>query len=275
MNDGSFSQALRAELDAVIARYEALVRARQEWLASSHSQKSQSLRDDLRVAEQERDRLRAEIATLEQKVAKLEGKLEQRSAEITTLREKVEAERERTLEASSRAAESLAEARLQIGELTAKLDLVAEESRVFEATFAAEVSFVEACLELSNTALLDAIEHTSGATMALEPAVYGALKAERLDVVLTRAVRHRGRSVVDKPLERDERKGLEALADAAGCELIVPELGARFSNDEMEKVATAPDPAEEGNVLACLMPGLRLAGSEGALVFPKVKVAVG
>jgi hypothetical protein len=43
----------------------------------------------------------------------------------------------------------------------------------------------------------------------------------------------------------------------------------------MDKAMVQADPAEEGNVLECLMPGLRLAGTDGALVFPRVLVATG
>jgi hypothetical protein len=81
--------------------------------------------------------------------------------------------------------------------------------------------------------------------------------------------------VLELPLSALERLALEHLAEAAACELIVPKLGARFSSTEMDQLDTRPDPAEEGNVLECMMPGLRLAGSDGALVFPKVRVAVG
>jgi hypothetical protein len=43
----------------------------------------------------------------------------------------------------------------------------------------------------------------------------------------------------------------------------------------MDKAATASDPAEEGNVLECLLPGLRRVGTDGSLVFPRVRVATG
>ena len=275
MVDVSFTQALRAELDAVIARYDAMVQSQRAALASSHEHQLQSLQSEVASLIRQRDQLEGRVNEAVQNLAKAEAKVEQRDAEIALLHEKVEKERRRTNEASSRAAESLAEARLKIGELSNELDLVAEESRVFEEVFAGEVAFVEACLPIANTPLSEAVREAAGIDIELAPSVYGNLKRERLDVLLTRAVRERGRSTVDRPLSVEERIALQHMADAAGCELILPVLGVRYDADEMDKVTTASDPSEEGNVLACLMPGLRLAETEGALVFPKVKVAVG
>ncbi|MCU0686313.1 MAG: hypothetical protein MUF34_29385, partial [Polyangiaceae bacterium] len=58
-------------------------------------------------------------------------------------------------------------------------------------------------------------------------------------------------------------------------ELIDPAPGTRFSTQTMEKAGTLADPAEEGNVTRCALPGLRLRGTDGALVFPRVVVATG
>ncbi|MFW5741329.1 MAG: hypothetical protein ACOC1F_13295 [Myxococcota bacterium] len=275
MSDVSFTQALRAELDAVVARYEAMVQAHQQNMAASYERDTKALRAELDTLRRERDQLERRASEAERQHAKLDAALEQRDQEIASLRESVDRERKRTNEASSRAAESLAEARMKIGELNAELDLVADESRVFEEVFAGEVGFAEACMEVEGTRLFDAVCEAIGERVAMTPAVYGALKRERLDVVLTRTVRERSRSALEHPLSDVEHEALANMAQAAGCELIEPALGARFEADAMDKIATAPDPAEEGNVLACLMPGLRLAGSEGALAFPKVKVAVG
>jgi hypothetical protein len=77
------------------------------------------------------------------------------------------------------------------------------------------------------------------------------------------------------PLLERERTALTALATIAGCEEIDPPVGTRFSATSMEKSGTLSDPAEEGNVLSCALPGLRRAGTEGALVFPRVVVATG
>ena len=275
MSDVSFTQALRAELEAVVARYEALVQSQRASLATSYEQEKAFKQREIESLERQREELKRRVDEAEQHRAKLEAVIEQREAEIASLSEKVEKERRRANEASSRAAESLAEARLKIGELNGKLDLVAEESRVFEEVFAAEVAFAEACLQVEGARLLAAVSEAAGTQIEMRPAVYGALKQERLDVLLTRAVRERGRSTLEHPLSEAEHAALSEMAQAAKCELIEPALGVRFEPDAMDKVATAPDPSEEGNVLACLMPGLRLADSEGALVFPKVKVAVG
>jgi predicted RNase H-like nuclease (RuvC/YqgF family) len=263
-----FPQALRAELDAVILRYEALVRMQHDALAAAHERDAAALRA-------ERDRLQERISDLTQRVNKLETTLEQRDDRIAMLLQKVEEETRRASDASIRADKALAEAQEQIAKLHAKLELTAEESRVFADAFASEIAFVKACEGEKDSSLMNAIREASGCDLEAAPSAYGALKQARLDVVLTRAVRERGRTTIDLPLTQRERTALAALAQAAGCDLIEPPLGARFDTELMDKVTTALDPSEEGNVLACLMPGLRLAGTEGALVFPKVKVATG
>jgi predicted RNase H-like nuclease (RuvC/YqgF family) len=263
-----FPQALRAELDAVILRYEALVRLQHEALAAAHERDAGAMRA-------ERDRLQDRVLEFTQRVNKLETTLEQRDERIATLQMKVEEETRRANDASMRADRAMAEAHEQIARLHAKLDLTAEESRVFADVFASEIAFVKACEGEKDSSLIDAIREAAGCDLEATPSAYGALKQARLDVVLTRAVRERGKTAIELPLSQGERTALTALAQAAGCELIEPPLGARFDAEMMDKVATALDPSEEGNVLACSMPGLRLAGTEGALVFPKVKVAAG
>ncbi len=262
------SQALRAELDAVILRYEALVRMQHDALTAAYDRDAAALRA-------ERDRLQERIADLTQRVIKLETTLEQRDDRIATLQRKVDEETGRANEASARADRASAEAHEQIARLHAKLDLTAEESRVFADVFEPEAAFVKACEGIKDSLLMPAIREAAGCDVEPTPTVYGTLKQARLDVVLTRAVRERGRTAIDRPLTQAERSALAALAQAARCDLIEPPLGARFDSELMDKLATALDPSEEGNVLACLMPGLRLAGTEGALVFPKVKVATG
>ncbi len=262
------SQALRAELDAVILRYEALVRLQHDALATAHERDAATLRA-------ERDRLQERVSDLTQRGNKLETTLEQRDDRIAMLLQKVEEGTRRASDASMRAEKALAEAQEEIAGLHARLDLTADESRVFADTFASEIAFVKACETEKDTPLMNAIREAAGCDLEAAPSAYGALKQARLDVVLTRAVRERGRATTDLALTQGERAALAALAQAAGCELIEPALGARFDSELMDKVATALDPSEEGNVLACSMPGLRLAGTEGALVFPKVKVATG
>ena len=61
-------------------------------------------------------------------------------------------------------------------------------------------------------------------------------------------------------------------AAAAGCELVEAALGQRYSAASMDKAGERAEPAEEGLVVACVMPGLRLAGSAGSLVHPRVIV---
>ncbi len=257
MDEASFVQALRAEIDAVVARYEALVRSQRAAIESSYERDVQAMRGEVESLRRQRGELERQVQQAGQRTAECER------------------EAREVREASSREAQSLAEARTKIGELNARLDLVAEQSRVFEEVFAGEVAFTRACLGIASTPLLQAVNEAAGIEVEMTPEVYGALKRERLDAVLTRALRDRGRSVVAHPLADAEREALMVLAKAAGCEIIEPDLGARYEADQMDKVASAPDPAEESNVLACLLPGLRLAGSSGALVFPKVKVAVG
>jgi uncharacterized protein YukE len=263
-----FPEALRAEVDAVVARYDALVQVHLASVALAHEGQLALLRN-------EGEALRARADDQSQRISKLEQMLKEREGQLRALRETAEREASRAHDAAARADQSLTEAKKQIDALEAQLQRVADQSQVFEDVFAGEVDFVRACAPLQATSLLAAIQDAAGVALAPEPSVYGALKRERLDAVLARAVRERGRTVVDRPLVEVENRALQDLARAAGCTLIAPALGARYEADAMEKIATSPDPSEEGNVLACLMPGLRLADSEGALVFPKVKVAVG
>ena len=82
-------------------------------------------------------------------------------------------------------------------------------------------------------------------------------------------------SPAQAPLLEREKSALPGMAAAAGCELIAPATGTKFSPQSMEKASTVSEPAEEGNVVECAMPGLRRSGTEGALVFPRVVVATG
>lgn len=218
----SFAEALRAELSAVVARYEALVRAHSEALAAAGGRES--------------DGLRAEIASLKAENAALK------------------AENDR---------------------LRAAADAALAEARAIEDTFAPERKFVEACAGIDGSLLLEAVRAAFGKDLAPTPSVYAALKGRGLDALLTQVIKERGRSAVNAPLLPREERALASLASAAGCELIIPATGTRFSVSTMDKASTVSEPAEEGNVVDCLIPGVRLAGTEGALVFPRVVVASG
>lgn len=222
----SFAAALRAEIEAVVTRYEALVASRDELAAVlSGAREAEGLRRELDALRGERDALLRE--------------LEEARARI------------RELEAGAAAASALAE------------------------QFTAERQFVEAGAGAAGTMLGDALRGALGRELEGSPAAYAALKAKGLEAVLIGAFKERGRSVGGAPLLEREKSPLAALAAAAGCELITPEEGTRFVPASMDKAASVSDPAEEGNVVECLLPGLRRAGTEGALVFPRVRVATG
>jgi hypothetical protein len=242
----TFAAALRAELDAVVGRYEALVRA----LAV--------------VGSRETEALRAEAARLAAENQRVRMDLEERRSEVEALRAKVEGltrdldaarAREERLERDTRAA------------IDSKL--------AYDAEFTAERSFVEASAETAGSLLGEALVAAVGRALENTSATHAALKARGLEAALVAAVKDRGRSAVTAPLLERERATLAALAKIAGGELVVPAPGTRFSPGSMEKASTVSDPAEEGNVVSCAMPGLRRAGTDGALVFPKVVVATG
>lgn len=200
----AFTTALRAEIDAVVARYQALAVAREE-------------------------ALREEIARLTARVAELE--------------------------AAARSA--------------------ADVSRAMEEQFLAEQAFAAACRGLEQSLLGEAIAHAVGREIDATPAAYAALKARGLEAVLVAAFKERGRSVVQAPLLERERAAVAGIAAAAGCDLLSPAPGTKFSSSTMDKASTVSEPAEEGNILECLIPGLRRSGTDGALLFPRVLVATG
>ena len=236
----TFSAALRAEIEAVVMRYEALVSSRVE---AAERDGSAGARDELAKLRAERDEMSRELATLRVQRERL-------SLELDGARERIAA-----LEAEVRAGVAAASA--------------------LEEQFSAEKRFVSACDEVSGTMLEGALRSAIGRDLAASPALYAALKAKGLEGVLVGAFKERGRTIAHAPLLERERAPLSALASAAGCELVAPTAGTRFSTSSMEKAATASDPAEEGNVVDCLLPGLRRAGTEGLLVFPRVRVATG
>jgi hypothetical protein len=78
--------------------------------------------------------------------------------------------------------------------------------------------------------------------------------------------------VARNPLTEGERAALGALADTSGCVLVEVPPGTRFHPGTMDKSATRSEPSEEDLVLECLAPGLRLEGTTGSLVHPRVLV---
>jgi hypothetical protein len=245
-HEETFSAALRAELDAVVARYEALVRA----LASARGGES--------------DTLRAEAARLAAENQRLSSIAAEQRAEIKALGARV-AVLDRSL------AEAVARADRLEGEAHAAM----ESTLSYEEQFTSERRFVEACKDLAGTLLAEALSTALGRPLDPGSATYAALKARGLEPALIAAFKDRGRTAAAAPLLERERTALAALAMIASCDLVVPASGTRFSAGSMEKASLVSSPAEEGNVVDCTMPGLRRAGTEGALVFPRVVVASG
>jgi hypothetical protein len=235
MNGETFAAALRAEIEALVLRYESLVKA------LGRAERAGDAGEP--AADPEAATLRAENQRLAARVGDLE----------------------RDLAAAREHAERLGR------EAQAALDA----AQAYEAEFTAERRFVEAGREAAGSLLGEALAGTVGRALDASSATYGALKARGLPATLVSAMKERGRSVGQASLLDRERTALEALAVAAGCELCAPAAGTRFSAATMEKASTVSDPAEEGNVLSTAMPGLRRAGAEGALVLAKVVVATG
>lgn len=299
-----FAPALRAEIEAVVARYEALARAHHESIAAAREFETAKLRQDLATLLADRERARSQEGALQaqlkaqtERVTQLERDLQQGQKHLDQARQRVEAlqiesraavERER---ADAKKAQSELQARLdetrqqleaaraeatqRLAHVEGVLREVKQEAESLSEAFSAERSFVEATQGLDGSPLFEALRAALGSDLVAAPATYAAIKARRPDAVLTVAFKERGRAVVTAPLSDRERAALPRLAEASGCELITPDHGVRFSASSMDKASTQTDPAEEGNVLDCLLPGLRLAGTDGALVFPRVVVATG
>jgi hypothetical protein len=246
----TFAAALRAEIDAVVARYEAMARAHEETLSAIRAREAEALGKELATTLVERDGLRVEAGA--QKV------------EIATLRAEVQA-LTRELSATRGRAEALEGAAREAG----------ETARALSEQFAAEERFVTACAGLEGSLLGEALKGALGREIAANPATYAALKGRGLEILVTATLKERGRSVVQAPLLERERAALPGIAAAAGCELLTPTPGTRFAATAMDKASSVSQPAEEGNVVECLIPGARRGGTEGALVLPRVVVATG
>ena len=246
MSDETFAATLRAELDAVVGRYEAIVRA----LSAAAGRETEALRVEAARLAGENQRVRAEIAERAAELATLRGRVEQLERELAAARELAQ-----RLEGEARAAK--------------------DTTLSYEEQFTTERGFVEAARDLGGSLLGDALAAIVGQPLEARSATFAALKARGLEAALVAAVKDRGRNAVAAPLLDRERAALVALAKAASCELVQPPHGARFAPAAMEKASTVSEPAEEGNVVDTAMPGLRRAGTEGALVFPRVVVATG
>lgn len=224
-------------------RYEAILAQRLEMAEHQSSRQSEALRSELIAVQKERDALSEQISALRAERSALKAQLDDAIARMGKLEE------------------------------AAKAD--AARASALATQFATEARFVEAVSAASGTLLDGALEAALGRKLEADPAVYATLKSKGLETILVAALKERGRNVAHAPLLDREKSQLPALASTSGCELIAPLHGTRFSSSSMEKVATMSDPAEEGNVVECLLPGLRRAGTDGSLLFPKVKVATG
>ncbi len=246
----TFAAALRAEIDAVVARYEALARAHEETLSAVRAREKDALGKALAEARVERDRLRAEAGEQKTEIATLRAELQSLTSELASARARAEG-----LEGAAREA--------------------SDTARALSEQFAAEEHFVTACGGLEGSLLGEALKSALGRDLEKTPATYAALKGRGLEVVLTQTFKERGRSIVQAPLLERERAALPGMAAAAGCELVIPAPGSRFAAGAMDRASSVSQPAEEGNVVECLMPGGRRGGTEGALVLPRVVVATG
>ena len=228
--------ALRAEVDALVLSFEAQLKQHVAATAGAH----------------ERAR-----ATLTERVAVLEGRL----AEATLATQQADAENDHL--------------RAEKASLEAQLRSLGERVESLDEQFAPERAFVAALLGVPDSGLFEAAEQVVAQPLEASPACYGALKARGLEVVLTQSVRERGRTSSRNVIEPAELGALRAMADAAGCRLLEVAIGTRFASSSMEKAGERSSPSEEGEVLECVMPGLRRTDAPGSLVFPRVVVAIG
>ena len=275
MSGETFVTALRAEFEAVVARYEALTRAHEQTLSAVREREADGLRGEIAALRAEGERARAREADLGSEVLALRGKVSALERDLAAARAEALREREAASAAVAKAAEAVEEERKRASALEVEARAAAEAAEELQGTFASERRFVEACRGLEGSMLMTALEGALGRALDRTAAASAALKARGLDNVLGQAVRERGRQAAQAPLLERERAAIGALAAAAGCSLIIPDAGVRFSPASMDKAASVSDPAEEGNVVECLVPGLRLSGTDGSLVLPRVVVATG
>jgi len=254
--------AMRAELDALVIRFQAQLEQHVSHAASGR-------REELDAIEQQVTAFAARVQQGESSIAALQAELDRARAESAERA----AANERLAATTDRLAADLARAEAEVARLTTSLRDVGARARSLDEQFVAERSYVEALTRAGGTLLFDVAQLTLGQSLEATPACFGALKARKLDAALAAVVRERGRTVTRHPLTAVEQEALGAAALAAGCELIPVAAGQRFSSATMEKAGTRPEPAEEDHVLECVMPGVRLAGGHGAAVHPRVLVA--
>jgi len=261
--------AMRAELDALVTRFEAQLKQHVSHTAGAR-------REELDALEQQVTAFAARLQQSEAATAALQSELDRaraEAAERAAANQQLAAANQQLASANERLAADLARAEAEVARLTASLRDVGARARSLDEQFVAERSYVEALTRAGGTLLFDVAQLTLGQSLEATPACFGALKARKLDAALAAVVRERGRTVTRHPLTAVEQEALAAAALAAGCELITVAAGQRFTSATMEKAGTRPEPAEEDHVLECVMPGVRLAGGQGAAVHPRVLVA--
>lgn len=257
----AWTVALRAQLDAVVAQFEAQLR---QHVAHSNARHASDLSG-----------LNARIAELEQSLVASRAVQSQQAAELARLlgeRERWTLEARQLQDALRAQTAELDRLRDELSDRDDEARALAAQVQSLDAQFAAERDFVAALSGVAGSQLFDAAQVTLGAALEPTPGCYGALKAKRMDAVLAGAMRERGRGSVRSALTDDERRALAAGAAAAGCELVEAPVGQRYSAATMDKAGERAEPADEGLVVACAMPGLRLSGSAGSLVHPRVIV---
>ena len=257
----AWTVALRAQLDAVVAQFEAQLR---QHVAHSNAEHARDLAG-----------FRGRITELEQSLAAAHAAHAQQGVEHARLlgeRERWMLEAQQLQDALRGQTAELAGLRDSLRDRDDQARTLAAQVQTLDAQFTAEREFVAALVGVSGSQIIEATQAALGVALEATPVCYGALKAKRLDAVLTAAMRERGRSAVRASLTDDERRGLLGAASAAGCELVEAAVGARFGAATMDKAGERAEPADEGLVVACVMPGLRLAGSAGSLLHPRVIV---
>lgn len=271
--DAREREGLLRELTAVRAQLAERERTGDEVLLLreqvAQAQKSAAAREEsLSRFQVETERLQVTVRQRDEELARVKAELDRAQA---ALRNEQEAHRRTIATGQTRDAEHAR----AVGALESRLRDLGAMVQTIDEQFTAERAFVAAVLPVAGSGLFDATQQAAGVPLEETPVCFGALKDRKLEAVLLQTVRERGRSATRMGLIHEERVALEAMAAAAGCELVDVATGQRFAAATMEKAGTRAEPAEEGNVLSCVMPGLRRAGTTGSLAHAKVIVATG
>jgi hypothetical protein len=257
----AWTVALRAQLDAVVAQFEAQLR---QHVAYSNASTARELAG-----------LNARITELDQSLVASRAVQSQQAAELARLlgeRERWTLEARQLQDALRAQTAELARLRGELAERDDEAPALAAQVQSLDAQFAwpSGTSWRRcwACRALSSSTRrrrrsARRWRRRPGAT-GTEGEAHGRGAGGRD----ARAGAERGAGCADD----DERRGAGEGGGGGGLRAGGAGVGQRYSAATMDKAGERAEPADEGLVVACVMPGLRLAGSAGSLVHPRVIV---